>query len=239
MEFKAILFDCMETLIDVAGASMPLRDYALWAYEGSGLEIFWDGYEDFYRDYKAARDLIAEKLPQHKEYEILERFKQAVRFKFGSGGESRVEEMSAALYKNFWENYKSKVYVEKDVRDVLPKLAERSRLGVVSNFMVKNGIEELLELTGLKRYFDFAITSINEGWRKPHPAIFTAAVEKTGVRPDEIVMFGDDLVNDYHGGRNAGIKTVLLDRYGKQDAIKERVRDFYEFEDLLSKGIQE
>ena len=46
--FDYIFFDCMETLVDLQ--KLPtVRDYAEWAYKGSGVEELWEDFDEFFR----------------------------------------------------------------------------------------------------------------------------------------------------------------------------------------------
>lgn len=43
---KYIFFDCMETVIDLT--ELPtVNDYAYWTYHNSGVEEYWEDYNDF------------------------------------------------------------------------------------------------------------------------------------------------------------------------------------------------
>lgn len=230
--FKYILFDCMETLVDLT--QLPaLRDYAAWGYEGSGVEALWKGFEDFFLYYNIARGDLAGQLAEHQEYEMRERFLRIIRISCPCMGMEKANEAADRLYSNYWVNYRSRCYVKEDIREVLPRLAERFRLGVVSNFMVLEGIEELLKTHGILDHFDFVVTSVKEGWRKPHPAIYSAALAQWGTKPEETVFVGDDYINDYVTPAGLGMCPVFLDRYDRHPEIAHRVRDFYELRDRL------
>jgi len=55
---------------------------------------------------------------------------------------------------------------------------------------------------------------------KPSTAFFGVAVESVGLRPEEVVMVGDDLVNDVGGAQAIGCRGVLV-RTGKYRAGEE------------------
>jgi putative hydrolase of the HAD superfamily len=229
---KYILFDCMETLIDLT--RLPtMRDYAFWAYNGSGVEHLWGSFENFFKCYAFAKKSMEDRLPDNKEYEILERFELIAGLNENPGKTCTVEETAKRLYDNYWRNYVSKCYVKSDVREVLPGLSNRYSLGIVSNFMVKDGIEELLEKNNISSYFEFVVTSVKEGWRKPHPGIYNTAIEKTGVLKENILFVGDDFINDFNGPQSMNMKAVLLDRNDKYKDIDQRVTDFYQLERFL------
>ena len=53
---------------------------------------------------------------------------------------------------------------------------------------------------------------------KPDPAIFRAALETAGCRPDQAVHIGDSLAHDIAGARGVGIHSVWLNRRGFKPA---------------------
>jgi HAD superfamily hydrolase (TIGR01509 family) len=82
------------------------------------------------------------------------------------------------------------------------------RLGIVSNS--DGRVEEALAASGLREYFDVVIDSSLVGVEKPDPAIFRAALDALGIRPEEALYVGDLYEVDVVGARAAGIEAVLL-----------------------------
>ena len=96
-----------------------------------------------------------------------------------------------------------------DTSQALARLrAAGLRLGVVSNS--DGRVEVALEAAGLREYFDVVLDSALVGVEKPDPAIFLAALEALGVRPDEALFVGDLYEVDVLGARAAGMDAVLL-----------------------------
>jgi haloacid dehalogenase superfamily, subfamily IA, variant 1 with third motif having Dx(3-4)D or Dx(3-4)E len=229
---KYILFDCMETIVDLR--QLPdLRDYACWGYSGSGVEELWKDFDEYFRFYLLARTDIGSRLHENQEYEMYERFFHIINLSFPDMPVSRMEQTARRLNDNYWKNYKEKCYIREDVLYGLERLSKKYKLGVVSNFMVKDGIEELLEINGVRGYFSFVTTSITEGWRKPHPVIYRTALDKFGAKPEETVFIGDDYVNDYVAPKELGMNPVYLDRFGRHTEIQNRVLDFYQLVEIL------
>jgi putative hydrolase of the HAD superfamily len=89
------------------------------------------------------------------------------------------------------------------------RLVERGiAVGVASNFdarlhAVGRGFP------GLDGCPIFVSTEI--GWRKPALEFFRAIERRLHLVPREIMLVGDDLVNDYEAARRAGWQSVLLD----------------------------
>ena len=103
--------------------------------------------------------------------------------------------------------------LETGAGEVLSQLEERGlQLGMASNFDhrlrgVAAGLAPLRPVTQL-------VISSEIGWRKPAPAFFAAVCRSAGLAPEQIVLVGDDVANDYEGARSAGMTAVLLDPKG-------------------------
>jgi putative hydrolase of the HAD superfamily len=99
--------------------------------------------------------------------------------------------------------------VADDTHSALARLrAAGLRLGVVSNS--DGRVEVALEAAGLLQYFDVVLDSAVVGVEKPDPAIFRAALDALGVRPEEALFVGDLYEVDVVGARAAGMTAVLL-----------------------------
>lgn len=228
---KCLLFDCMETLIDMT--EIPdLKEDALWAFEGSENEKYWNDFDEFFKDYKNAKDILSVKFPDSEEYDMIERYKHVTKNKILED-DPRFEKIIDSFSRTFWNKYKSKCYVRDEVKSVIMKLSEKYKLGVVSNFKVYGGVEELLKATGISEFFGIKIISVNIGWRKPNLKIYNLAKEKTGFNVNEILFIGDDFECDYLGPGKIGIKSILFDRQGIRMDIPDRINDFNQLERLL------
>lgn len=51
---------------------------------------------------------------------------------------------------------------------------------------------------------------------KPRKELFELALQKTGLKPDEVVHIGDSLSSDVQGGGAVGLHTIWLNRRGKE-----------------------
>jgi len=96
-----------------------------------------------------------------------------------------------------------------DVVPVLDQLAGRYRLAAVSN-----GNADIV-MTGVSRWFEFSVSSADVGQQKPHAAVFETAMHRAGVEPSQTVHIGDDEHRDIFGAREAGIRTVWVNRSGR------------------------
>jgi FMN hydrolase / 5-amino-6-(5-phospho-D-ribitylamino)uracil phosphatase len=69
-----------------------------------------------------------------------------------------------------------------------------------------------LHTIGIADLFDDIVTSVNVGVAKPARPIFDAAVRRAGVAPQETLHVGDHAESDIQGARDAGMRTVWVNR---------------------------
>lgn len=71
---------------------------------------------------------------------------------------------------------------------------------------------EVLERMGMADHIVGAVFCRDIGWRKPHPRIYSHALEMAMTSAQECLFVGDNPVWDVEGPTAAGISSVLLDR---------------------------
>ena len=79
---------------------------------------------------------------------------------------------------------------------------------------VTNGNAQV-EQTPLRGLFHLDLTAAEVGAAKPDPALFHAAAEWAGVRPEEMLHVGDDPERDVLAARRAGLAEVWVVREGE------------------------
>lgn len=97
-------------------------------------------------------------------------------------------------------------------REALERIRRQYAIAVISNADGK--IDAVLERCGICDCFACITDSGNVGHEKPHPAIFTAALQKMKAHPTESLYVGDVYSIDYVGARNAGMQALLMDVAG-------------------------
>ena len=123
--------------------------------------------------------------------------------------------------------------------DVLPTLyqltASGYRLGVISNF--EGWLEKMLVELEVGHLFDVTVISGVAGIEKPDPAIYQIALQEARVTAPDAVPVGDSPAMDVEPASSVGMKSVLLDRYGRYDGAGQgaRIETLQELPDLLSK----
>jgi putative hydrolase of the HAD superfamily len=125
-----------------------------------------------------------------------------------------------------------------DVPDVLSQLSGAGiRIGLISNsHRCLASFQSHFELQGL---ITATVSSSEHGFMKPHPSIFSAALQLVNVAPAEAVMVGDSLRHDVEGAMRAGMRGVLLHRGDSPTARAEElgvpvIRSLRELLPLLS-----
>ena len=127
-----------------------------------------------------------------------------------AGGYSEEESRSGA--KEAFEAFlveRHKVVLYEDALDVLKRLAQRYILGALTN-----GNADIYK-TDAAEYFEFAFSAESIGTSKPHPTMFKAALQKTGMTAKQIIHVGDDPDHDVQGARDIGMHTVWVNAQRK------------------------
>ena len=106
--------------------------------------------------------------------------------------------------------------------DTAPALEALGQRGVQS-LIVSNHVWQLPEIIrglGVSACFEGVITSARAGFRKPHPAIFEAALRLAGTTADETIYVGDSYRHDVEGARGVGMDSILIDREARYVAAE-------------------
>jgi HAD superfamily hydrolase (TIGR01509 family) len=87
-----------------------------------------------------------------------------------------------------------------------------ARTALVSNTQWRTGETYRRDFNhwGVADCIDAYVTSLDVGFRKPHPAMFHAALEALQVSAAASVMIGDSLRHDIQPARALGMRTVLV-----------------------------
>lgn len=95
--------------------------------------------------------------------------------------------------------------------DLVRGLARGHRLAVVSNTHQPDLVPNHLAAMGIDGCFEAVITSVEVGWRKPHPEIYARTLRTLGVDASAAVFVGDSYGPDFLGPERAGITAYLID----------------------------
>ena len=221
---KAVLFDFGGT-IDTDGVH--------WS------EKFWEYYErfnvpvkksDFERAFVATEKQLGD-VPVLKQATFYETLRKQFKLQFKllklDSKDERVQSMLDACYEDVDTTiHKAKKLIE--------KLAERYRLGIVSNFY--GNLETVCQEFELYRYFSAVIDSVVVGLRKPDPAIWLLALKKLEVKPENAYVVGDSYERDIVPSKQLGCRTIWLKGQSWTTPASTEAADYTikKFEDLRS-----
>jgi len=120
-------------------------------------------------------------------------------------------ELTANFYKTYYrEDMDEMTTLFPGVIETMKGLESRGiRNAVVSNKGI-NGINHGLHKFNLSSYFDMIISAYDVENPKPHPEAAYKVLHKFNALPSEALLIGDS-PHDIMCGKNAGIKTVLVD----------------------------
>jgi putative hydrolase of the HAD superfamily len=129
---------------------------------------------------------------------------------------------TAALVAAYLSEWNTTVVYPPGVTELVAALADRFRLAVVTNTHQADLVPGHLSAMGIAHHFDTVVTSVEVGWRKPHPAIYATALQRLGITAGSAVFAGDSYAADYAGPTAAGLAAFLIDPGGTQDVPPDR-----------------
>lgn len=99
--------------------------------------------------------------------------------------------------------------------EFLNRVRKRYRTAVVSNFDHAPTARRVLDRDHVTEHFEHIVISEEHGWRKPHPKIFSDALELLGVEPQAALFVGDTPLDDIVGARAAGMDVAWVNARGE------------------------
>lgn len=207
---KAVFLDFYNTLARFQPAKEELQ---IIACESVGvyptLEGILDGYNiaDAHMDRENSLAIPLANRSVDQQREFFSRYQQLILQ--GAGIEVNID-----VAAQIWEALTRLPYGLALYGDVLPALeilkSKGITLAILSN--INRDLAKLSRELGLGSYIDFIVTSGEVGLGKPHPLIFSVALERAGVESHEAFHVGDSYLSDVKGARSAGIFPLLLTR---------------------------
>ncbi|MFB3889842.1 MAG: HAD family hydrolase [Candidatus Bathyarchaeia archaeon] len=211
MPIKAVLFDMFDTLMLIekehAFYSPALKQMHATIVK-SGIPVSFPAFRDAY--IKARDALYAEADKNMDEPHFSVRVTNALKI---LGYDCPVESDAVQRATNaFCSAFVEYVRIDDEAAETLRKLHRNYSLGIVSNFAIPECVLRLLEQHGLRKLFDIVIVSGAVNKRKPHPEIFQKALHQLSIEASEAVFVGDTVDADIKGAKDAGMRTIYLER---------------------------
>jgi putative hydrolase of the HAD superfamily len=219
MNFKAVLFDLDNTLIDfvkfkketakAAAKAMVKQDFPL--SEKETYKRIFSVYDRFGIEY------------QKTFYQVIKPLKLEI---------NKAEQIQQAAILAYLQKKFDVLKPYPKVKPTLKKLRKKGlKLGIVTD-APRNKAWQRLVLTGLDKEFDIVVTHHDTLKHKPHPSPFKVALKKLNLPPSEVLFVGDNPDRDIKGAKKVGMMTCLA-KYGLW--VKGKTKADYEvrrFEDL-------
>ena len=121
------------------------------------------------------------------------------------------------------------------VLEVLPRLAERYPLGLISDVGLTPGrvLREFLRRDGLLPLFRVLTFSDEAGRTKPVPEVFLRTLAALDARPEQAAHIGDLPETDLAGARSVGMHAVLfLGASNREDGLAMADAAFDDYDEL-------
>ncbi len=112
-------------------------------------------------------------------------------------------------YKKLLQKYEDRIKVYPEVKDILSILNDKYQLICISAMPI-----EFLEpkLKDLKKYFSSTFSTLTDFQELKNEKIYQKICQKLRVAPDIVLHIGDNEKTDYIAAKQAGLKSVLIDR---------------------------
>ncbi len=196
---RAITLDLDDTLWEIAPV-IHRAEKMLWQWLGENYPRIPERWEA--QDVVALRVSMFEEFPQKAHDFRFMRKKVLEQIALESGYSADLVEPAFGVF----DDARNDVELYPEVAEELAWLAERFVVIAITNGNAN------LHAIGIANWFDDIITSVSVGVAKPARRIFDAAISKAGVSSEETLHVGDHAESDIQGARDAGMRTVWVNR---------------------------
>ncbi|MFC5835803.1 HAD family hydrolase [Nonomuraea insulae] len=193
-------YDSTYALLRELGAALTYEEFLdAWARVSAGFDRLSDLDDHEFSMAEAGTELLGQVLPREP-------------------GPAEVEEF-VTRYVGEWS---AGVHYLPGLKELVGELSGEHRLAVVTNTHLATLVPGHLTAMGLLEAFDAVVTSVEVGWRKPHPAIYATALDLLGIEASAAVFVGDTYGPDFEGPERCGMEAYLIDPHRRAAVPEER-----------------
>jgi putative hydrolase of the HAD superfamily len=206
-----ILFDFFGTLVTYSESRVEhSQSYKLLVDNGSAItyQTFLNEWDRLFGEFEQQSALS---LNEFSMTEICECFTRKIL------GKAPKFELIESFRDTFISEWSQGVNYILGVNEMLDALSANYTLVLVSNTHHAKLVQDHLRNSGMERYFDYVITSVEHGRRKPSRSIFEHALLSSNGLKEAVLFVGDSYVLDYQGALAAGIPSLLIDPEKRYD----------------------
>jgi len=129
--------------------------------------------------------------------------------------------------------------LKNNVRETLENLVPDYKIGIISDTGITPGriIRKVLEEYQLLKFFEVTLFSDETGIYKPHLSVFQLALNKLGVKPQNVAHVGDLILTDIKGAKESNITSIWINDRNQStpsDIVPDfEIYDLYEVVDIV------
>lgn len=140
------------------------------------------------------------------------------------------------LYEEYWGTFLEAMQLFEGVEDYLEgHRSQGGKVCVLTDLTAHIQYRKIKKLD-LHKHLDFLVTSEEAGIEKPHPYMFTKALQKLGCSPEEALMIGDSWSKDIQGANAMGIPSIWINHHGEERFLQESITEVSRFEEINTHG---
>ncbi len=204
---RAVLFDFGGTLYDYTSLQRGDQECLVALARWVGVDVDASAIRGAYRE--ALRRAFYAYLPRPY-YLHRDLFRDAATGMLESFGVTAADTELERYRELQWQLHRRDFALREGVIATLATLRQRGlHVGMVSN-IDEDQLDHLIDIAGLRQYFDSLLSSETAGACKPAPAIFAEALRRAGCDAEETLFVGDTIAQDVAGAKRAGMRAVLI-----------------------------
>jgi HAD superfamily hydrolase (TIGR01549 family) len=224
-DYKAIVLDLFDTIVTWNPAGLELMSWQgreicttmplLFPVLSNALGHRFDRERFMNAHYDVYQEIFAERASSEIEITCHERFVRTLkRLELAEAlNDDDLIELAELLRKTHMARVRAVTKAPAERVEAVRRLANRFRLGLLSNFDDSATGYEIVADTGLIDLFEIIVISAEFRLRKPHTALFERVLDTLRLRPDQVLFVGDTAHEDVAGAKRAGIPVAWINKH--------------------------